>query len=341
MIAEAGALLLDRAEVAAVLTPEACLAAVEDALRAHALGAAPASGILGFPLAEGGFHVKIAAIGIANGPARARAYFAAKINANFPGNPARFGLPTIQGIVLLCDASDGRPLALMDSGEITRLRTAAATAAAARVLARKDSRVAAICGCGAQAAPQLRALAGVLPITRAIACDADPARAARFARETTAALGIPIATAASPSSAAREADVVVTCTPARAPILRLGDVRRGTFVAAVGADAPEKRELAGDLVAAAKLVVDSAAQCAEIGELHHAIAEGVVGRDRAPVELGDVLAGKQPGRESAEEVTVFDSTGVALEDVAAAAAAYERALAAGAGRPWNPSGPSA
>ena len=326
MSADRGALLLDRGDVAAVLTPEACLGAVAEALAAHAIGAVPPAGILGFPVDGGGFHVKVAAAG---------SYFAAKINANFPGNPVRSGLPTIQGIVLLCDARDGRPLALMDSGEITRLRTAAATAAAARVLARSDASVAAICGCGAQALPQLLALRGVLPIVRAVVHDVDAGCAARFAHEVAASLGLPITVAASPAEAAAVADVVITCTPSREPLLRRAEVRPGTFVAAVGADAPEKRELAADLVGSARVVVDSVAQCAEIGELHHALAEGAIGAGDA-VELGAVLAGIRSGRQTREEVAIFDSTGVALEDVAAAAAAYERALASGRGIRWRP-----
>ena len=137
-----GALLLGRSDVERLLTPDACIAAVEDAFRQHALGKMPTPGILGMHAAKGGFHVKAAFLG---------EYFAAKINANFPGNT---GLPTIQGAVVLFDATNGRPLAIMDSISITALRTAAATAVAARYLAPADCDTALVCGCGGQAAAQ-------------------------------------------------------------------------------------------------------------------------------------------------------------------------------------------
>src|ERR1051326_6915640 len=147
----AAALLLSRRDVERLLTPDACIAAVEDAFRRHALGQAP-SAILGLHAAEGSYHVKAGLLELE------RPYFAAKINANFPRNGPRHGLPTIQGVVLLGDAANGEPLALMDSMAITALRTAAATAVAAKYLAVARSQAVLICGCGAQAPAQLRAL---------------------------------------------------------------------------------------------------------------------------------------------------------------------------------------
>jgi len=263
-----------------------------------------------------------------------RPYFAVKINANFPGNRERHGLPTIQGLVVLHDAESGRPLAVMDSIEITKLRTAAATAVAARRLARADSRVASIIGCGTQGPVQLRAIAAVLPIERALVFDLDRGTAERFEAELSSELRIPVRSVESPRDAARDADVCVTCTPSRRAFLGRDDVRPGTFVAAVGADAPEKRELHGSLLAAARVVVDSLSQCAEIGELHHAIEDGAMSAADAHAELAEVVAGRKPGRESRDAITIFDSTGVALEDVAAAARVYREALRAGRGRPW-------
>ncbi len=128
-----------------------------------------------------------------------------------------------------------------------------------------------------------------------------------------------------------ESDIVVTCTPARSPILGRSDVRSGTFVAAVGSDSETKQELEPALLAASKLVVDVLEQCATIGELHHALDSGVMRREDVFAELGEVVSGRRPGREDEDEVTIFDSTGTALEDVAAASLVYERAVAAGAG----------
>jgi ornithine cyclodeaminase/alanine dehydrogenase len=128
-----------------------------------------------------------------------------------------------------------------------------------------------------------------------------------------------------------ESDVCVTCTPSRRFFLGREHVRPGTFVAAVGADSPEKQEIDPRLVASSKLVTDIRAQCASIGELHHALAEGLMSMENVHAELGEVVAGTKPGRESDSETIVFDSTGTALQDVAAAAVVYEKAVAAGAG----------
>jgi ornithine cyclodeaminase/alanine dehydrogenase-like protein (mu-crystallin family) len=318
-------LVLGHDDVAALLTMDACIAAVERALALHAAGRSLAPALLSVDAPDGSFHVKAAGLLLE------RPYFAAKTNANFPGNPARFGLPTIQGVVVLCDASDGRPLAVMESGLITSLRTAAATAVAARRLARPDARVATIVGCGVQGRAQLRALAAVLPLERVYAVDRDPEIAKRYAAEMSAALRLAVSVAAEAAPAVRASDVCATCTTANAPLLGPGDIAPGGFVAAVGADNPHKQELDPRLLASATLVVDSRAQAAAIGELHHAIDAGCLPRDAAPAELAEVVAGRVPGRTARDEIVVFDSTGIALEDVAAAAAVYERALARGVG----------
>jgi ornithine cyclodeaminase/alanine dehydrogenase-like protein (mu-crystallin family) len=318
-------LVLTRRDVARLLDLDSCIAAVERAFRAHAEGAALAPGVLGFHVPGGGFHIKAA--GLLAGPAR----FAAKINANFPGNGARFGLPTIQGVVVLSDADCGAPLAVMDSGAITALRTAAATALAARHLARADARIATICGCGAQAGPQLAALTRVRPIVRAFTFDADAAKAAAFAQAMSGRLGIAVEATGDLAAATRASDIVVTCTPATRAYLTRDHVRPGTFVAAVGADSEDKQEIAPALMAGAKVVVDVLSQCAIIGDLHHALMAGVMVEADVHADLAEVIAGQQPGRVSDDEITLFDSTGTALQDVAAAVAVYERALAEGSG----------
>jgi ornithine cyclodeaminase/alanine dehydrogenase-like protein (mu-crystallin family) len=328
-------LLLSRADVAASLSLDDCIAAVENAFRMAGRREAPPAGILGYPVSAGGFHVKAAALDLS------RPYFAAKLNANFSENRRRFGLPTIQGVVALFDAENGRPLALMDSIEITLLRTAAATAVAAKHLARADSAVALVCGCGAQARVQLRALTRVLPIERVFACDTDAGAAERFVEELSPALGIAIVPVREPGAALKRADAAVTCTTSRRAFLRREDIPAGLFLAAVGADASDKQELDPTILRAGCLVVDSREQCATIGELHHALAQGVFDSPAEAAELAEVVAGAKPGRQSRDEVAVFDSTGVALEDVAAAAAAYSTALRTGRGQTWDLSGATA
>jgi len=321
-----GTLLLKRQEVAALLGVEECMAAVEEVFKLYAEGKTAAPGVLGLHARAGGFHIKAALLDLDQ-----KTYFAAKTNANFPRNAERFGLPMIQGVIVLCDGESGYPLALLDSTEITVIRTGAATAVAAKYLARPDAGVATICGCGNQGRISLRALAKVRPLKRAFAYDRDGAQAERFAAELSGELGIDVQAVPDLARAVRRSDICVTCTPSRRFFLNREDVRPGTFIAAVGADSPEKQELEPALLRGNKIVVDILEQCASIGELHHAIEAGLVKREDVCAELGDVIAGRKAGRTSAEEVIIFDSTGTALQDVVAAAIVYERAVSAGAG----------
>ena len=317
--------LLARGDIARLLTVEDHLEAAETAFRSLGEGKAELPAPLHLPGIEGAFHAKAAALPLE------RPYAAIKVNGNFPGNPARFGLPTIQGAVLLFDAETGSPLALLDSIEITLARTAAATALATRLLARADSREATICGCGVQAAAQIEYVAAVLPLAKVHAWDVAPERSRDFAERTARELGLEVAAAADLRQATLHSDVVVTCTTAREPFLGLGDVAPGTFVAAVGSDHPEKQELEPELVAGALVYADSIEQCAVMGELHHAIGQEWMTRDEVAGELAELVTGRKPGRTSAAEIILFDSTGLAVQDVAAAAMAYDRAVKTGLG----------
>jgi alanine dehydrogenase len=317
--------ILSRRQVFELLSLHDCIAAVEDAFRRHAEGRTLGPGVLGIPAARGGFHIKAAGL---LGP---RSYFAAKTNANFPENPRRFGLPTIRGTVVLADAETGEPLAMMDSASVTALRTGAATAVAAKHLARADSRAATVVGCGAQGEIQLAAIAAVLPLERAWVLDTDQARAEGLAARARADLGLRVSVATDLRAALRGSDVCVTCTPSRRPLVFRGDVTAGTFVAAVGADSQGKQELEPALLASSTLVVDVLTQCAEIGELQHALAAGLMTRTDVHAELTDVVTGRRPGRTRDDEITIFDSSGTALQDVAAAVAVYDHALARGCG----------
>jgi alanine dehydrogenase len=323
-------LLLTRSEVVSLLDLAGCVEAVEDAFRLHAEGGSLAPGVLETLTAEGGFHIKSAGLRLDG-----HTYFAAKVNGNFPLNAERFGLPTIQGVVVLCDAERGRPLAVLDSVEITALRTAAATAVAAKYLARPDSKVATVAGCGVQGRVQLRALAEVLRLEKVYAFDTDGARAAAFAREMSQELRVGVEAAGDLRAAAGASDVCVTCTPSRRPVLMSGQLRPGTFVAAVGADNPTKQEIDPALMRSSKIVVDILEQCASIGDLRHALEVGAVTRADVHAELGEIVAGRKTGRTSRDEIIIFDSTGTALQDAAAAALVYEKALRSGIGQRFN------
>ena len=318
-------LVLSRNDVLTLLTLPECIDAVEAAFRAHAERRTLGPGVLGVPASGGGFHIKAA------GLTGDRSVFAAKINANYPDNPRRFGLPTIQGAVVLADAVNGVPLAVVESGSITALRTGAATAVAAKFLARKDARAVTLVGCGVQGEVQLAALATVLPFERVWLIDADAARAVALAAKVAARHGVDAKARADLHGALAESDVCITCTPSRRAFVSRSDVPPGMFIAAVGADSQGKQELDPALVANATLVVDVLEQCAEIGELQHALASGLMTRADVHAELADVVVGFRPGRTRSDEITIFDSSGTALQDVAAALAVYDRARAAGRG----------
>jgi alanine dehydrogenase len=313
-------LILTRSRVAELLGIEECISAVEAAFRMHGQGATQPPGILGIHAAGGGFHIKAGIMGLE------RPYFVAKTNANFPNNRER-GLPTIQGIILVFDAVNGRPLAVMDSIELTIIRTGAATAVAAKYLSRKDSTSMLICGCGDQGRISLEAILTVRNIERVFAYDIDHNRAERFADSQSGKLGIKITAVKDISGVASGCAICVTCTPARDYFLTRDHISPGTFVAAVGADSEDKHELEPQLLSNAKVVVDILDQSATIGELHHAIEADCITRDDVHSELGEIVAGLKPGRTSEDEIIIFDSTGMALQDVAAASIVYERALA--------------
>jgi alanine dehydrogenase len=320
-------LFLDRQDVIALLPIADCITAVERAFAAHAAGELPiAPGVLGAHVADGGFHIKTAALG--SGPG----YFAAKINANFPANPDRHGLPTIQGMIGLFDTVAGRPLALLDSIEITTLRTAAASAVAARHLSRADSATLAVCGCGIQGRSHLRALLRVRKLRRVLAHDLDPERARQFAREMAQESGVDIMPTENLADALRDCDICVTCTPAHSPFIRAEHLRPGQFFAAVGADSEEKQEFEAAALRAALVVADIVAQAACMGDLRHAIAAGLMTTADVHADLGQIVTGRRPGRTSDDQIFIFDSTGTAIQDVAAAAMVYERALRDGRGR---------
>ena len=324
MIGEEDVLLLGRGEVERLLDLDTCIATVEHAFRLLGEERIARPRTLGVQVEGGAFHVKAGVLPLD------RTYFAAKVNGNFPSNPSRHGLPTIQGVIVLADARNGRPLALMDSIAITTLRTGAATAVAARHLARPDSRVATVFGCGVQGRIQLQALRSVLPIERAMLVDRDGCRADLMADEC-AAPGLEVMEAHDPASAVAHSDVIVTCTPSREPVLRAGSVRPGTFIAAVGADNPDKQEIDPRLMAACRVVVDDLEQCATLGDLHHAIEDDIMAREDVHAQLGEIVAGRKSGRTRDDEIILFDSTGLAIQDVAAAAVVYQRAAGQGVG----------
>jgi ornithine cyclodeaminase/alanine dehydrogenase-like protein (mu-crystallin family) len=253
----------------------------------------------------------------------------------FPHNSECHGLPAIAALVTLFDATNGVPLALLDASYLTALRTGAASGVATRLLARRDARTLALFGAGAQALPQAWAVCVARQIARIWLVNRTGAHAERLAAELRA-FGEPIPAdvriAASAHEALAEADVICTATASSVPLFADGDVRPGAHLNAIGAYRPAMREIPGETVARARVVVDArAAAWAEAGELVLARDEGLIGADHVAAELGEIALGRATGRTDPDQITLFKSVGNAAQDAAAAQAAYARARALGIG----------
>lgn len=258
--------------------------------------------------------------------------FAIKMSPGFFDNP-KLGLPSVSGLVVLLGARTGMIEALLlDNGYLTDVRTAAAGAVAARHLARRDSRVAAVFGAGTQAKLQLEALSLVRPIREARIWARDPAKAQKTAAELARRLSIPVAAEPDPERVTRGADVIVTTTPADAPILKAAWLSPGQHVTAMGSDSQLKNELEPAILAGADLyVADRLAQTRVLGELRAAIEARMIPSDATFPELGQIVSGKAPGRSSDTQITVADLTGTGVQDTAIATLARDRAKSAGVG----------
>jgi ornithine cyclodeaminase/alanine dehydrogenase-like protein (mu-crystallin family) len=233
-------------------------------------------------------------------------------------NPA-LGLPLAQALTVVMDAERGAPLAVLEAGHLTAVRTGAASGAATGALARRDARVAAVFGAGVQGRTQLEALAAVRPLVKAFVVDSDARAAALFAAEMSRTLGFEIEPA-SPATALRDADIVSTATTSATPVFRDEDLKPGVHINAVGSYKPHVRELPGETIRRARLFVDERRSCLEeAGDILIPLREGSIGEDHIRAEIGEVLAGLRPGRGSEDEITVFKSVGNAVEDLAVAA----------------------
>ena len=310
--------ILREADVRASLDMSACIQACDAAFASYSTCRASAPSVISLEIPE-----RDATVHVKAGHLHQEPYFAVKVASGFPQNLA-LGLPANDGMVMVFDARTGEPAAfLMDNGYITDLRTGAAGGVAAGHLAKDDVRTVAVIGTGAQARYQLDALTRVRPgFTHVRVWGRDPGRATACAADLRALTGLPrgctVVVAEDVRDAVRDADVVITCTASRSPLVRVEWLTPGAHVTAVGSDDAGKQELdAAILVAADIVAVDSRSQCASLGELQHAVAQGSMGPDAA-VELGEICAGLHPGRTSADQLTVCDLTGLGVQDVAAA-----------------------
>jgi ornithine cyclodeaminase len=259
---------------------------------------------------------------------------AVKVVSLFPNNPAR-GLAFIQAAVLVLDPETGQAVALLEGSSLTAIRTGAAGGAAVDLLSRPESSVLAVFGAGTQGRTQLEAACAVRNIESIWIYDADPVRAGAFVAELSRAATIPqdLRVARDARQAVQHADIVCTATTSLTPVFSDADLQAGAHISAVGSYTPEMQEIPGETVKRARVVVDSrSAALAETGDLIQPIRLGLFGEDHIHAELGEIVLGRRPGRQSAAEITFFKSVGIAVQDAVAAELAVSNARAMGIGQ---------
>jgi ornithine cyclodeaminase len=309
--------IIDREEVARRLTHELCIPLARHAMIAFSRGETRQHLRSILPLSEGRMF------GIMPGALGPNAMFGAKLISVFPGNFAK-GIQSHQGVVVLFDGESGSPVCIAHSGEITAIRTAAASAVATDALARPEASRMAILGYGEQAGTHARAIARVRKLETITVWGRDPERARAFAGKIGAELGITVAASSSVREAVDGADIVTTVTNAREPILEGAWIAPGTHVNLVGSSGPGPVEVDHDLVVRSRFIADSReGVLAQGAEFLKAKAAGLVGDDHVVGEIGQVLAGDLEGRQSPDQITVYKSLGHVVQDLAAAKALYE------------------
>jgi len=243
-----------------------------------------------------------------------------------PKNPREYGLPTVMATVILLEPETGFPMCVLDGTWLTAVRTGAAGGVAAKYLSRDSSTCIGMIGAGVQARAQLEALAEVRRIEAVRVYDISLEASRRFENLMREKVGAEILLAGSAEEATRGVDIIVTTTPSEKPVLLNEHVSQGMHINAIGADAPGKQELDTDILRRAKVVVDDIEQASHSGEVQTCLREGILTVDDLYGELGEIVAGIKKGRQSDMEITVFDSTGLAIQDVGTAQAVYRNAL---------------
>ncbi len=320
--------LLLESEIRSLLGPKEAFEAVREAFVKLARGEVVLPGILGIDIPETRTeaHVKGAFL-------RGAPYFSVKAASGSYDNPTR-GLPVSGGLVMVFDSTTGLPRAILfDNGYLTDVRTGAAGALAADLLAKKEVDRVGIIGVGTQARYQMAALLGVRRPRTVLAYGRSTVKAAAYAREVEARHGVRVTVAPTMEKAVRGSDIVMTVTPSTQPLVQADWVQDGTHITAVGSDGPNKQELdIRVLQKADKIVADHLEQCLQFGEIHHAVEAGVLRKEDVYGELGEIAAGMKPGRESDDEITIADLTGVGVQDTAVANRVVEEAMRRGLGR---------
>jgi len=303
-------ILLTRSDVAQLLDMKGVIDAVEQAFRDYAYGRAQMPSKVYITLEKGDFRVMPVVVASAAG---------VKWVSVYPGNPS-LQLPTVMGIFICSDPDTGYPLAIMDATEITAYRTAATSAIASKYLARSDSRTLGLIGAGRQAHRHIQSHALVFLVETIKIYDKSNEAVETLIRQFPEFKLEQVSIEEAVAS-----DIVCTLTPSRSPVVNVSWVRPGTHINAVGADAEGKQELDTELLGMACVVVDDIAQACHSGEINVPIRQGLFKAEQIWSTLSEIIAGSRPGRQSAQEITIFDSTGLAIEDIATAQLVYQRA----------------
>jgi alanine dehydrogenase len=316
-------LLISRRDVEGILSMKEVMNAVEAAFRYKALGRVQMPPKLYVTFPKGDFRTMpcyIPDLGFGG----------VKVVNVHPENPRKYNLPTVMATIILIEPETGRPLAIMDGTWITDMRTGAAGGVAAKYLARRDSKVIGMVGAGTQARTQLLALTEVFDIGEVRVYSRSLESCERFKKDV-AYLGLNISIKGKVEEAVRGCDILVTTTPVTQPIVEDEWVDEGMHINAIGADAPLKEELDPRILRRAKIVVDDIEQACHSGEINVPLSKGIISRADIYAELGEIIAGKKVGRVTDSEITIFDSTGLAIQDIATAAVVYKRAREQGLG----------
>lgn len=256
-------------------------------------------------------------------------------NVNVHPNNMKHKLPTVMGLIELVDPETGYPIAVMDGTWITNMRTGAAGGVATKYLARKDSETLGLVGAGMQALTQLMAIKEVMEIKEVLVSCRTCAHRKSFAKMIIDNFNIPARAVDTIKEAVENSDVISTTTPSRVPVIKRRWVKDGTHINAMGADAPGKQELESHLIEKAKIIIDCWDQASHSGEINIPVHEGIIRRSDVHARIGDIVNGDKPGRESDEEITVFDSTGLAVQDIVTAWNIHKKALEKGVGQKIN------
>ena len=252
-------------------------------------------------------------------------------SGGFPNNPTEHGVPSGMGTILLFDARSCALICVMDGSLITGLRTGAAGAVSVKALARRNAKTITSIGTGNQARMQIRAIQEVMTIESIHAWARNTASITQFQADIEREFGIPVVVARSKQDAVEQADILVTTTRGKGSLVEASWVRPGTHIVAIGTDTYGKQELEPEIFRNAKVVVDSIPQCVEKGETWHPLNKNIICQDDIHAEIGEILLSKKPGRETDDEITIFDSTGMAIQDNTTSYKIYRNAVASNTG----------